>query len=59
MAIVGGFDVHRRQVTFDYADTGTGQVRWGRISPACRETLRAWLERFAGRDARCATPTCV
>jgi transposase len=42
--------VHRRQVTFDYADTGTGQVRRGRISPACRETLRAWLERFAGRD---------
>lgn len=50
MAIVGGFDVHRRQVTFDYADTGTGQVRRGRISPACRETLRVWLERFAGRD---------
>ena len=27
MAIVGGFDVHRRQVTFDYLDTVTGQVR--------------------------------
>lgn len=50
MAIVGGFDMHRRQVTFDYAGTGTGQVRRGRISPACRETLRVWLERFAGRD---------
>ena len=50
MAIVGGFDVHHRQVTFDYADTGTGQVRRGGISPACRETLRVWLERFAGRD---------
>ena len=50
MAIVGGFDIHRRQVTFDYLDTVAGQVRRGRIDPACRETLRAWLERFAGRD---------
>ena len=50
MAIVGGFDVHRRQVTFDYLDTVTGQVRRGRIAPACRETLRHWLERFAGCD---------
>jgi len=25
-------------------------VRRGRIDPACRQTLRAWLERFAGRD---------
>ncbi len=50
MAIVGGFDIHRRQVTFDYLDTATGQVRRGRITPACRESLRAWLERFAGRD---------
>jgi transposase len=50
MAIVGGFDIHRRQVTFDYLDTVTGQVRRGRIDPACRETLRVWLGRFAGRD---------
>jgi transposase len=50
MAIVGGFDIHRRQVTFDYRDTATGQVRRGRISPACQETLRRWLERFAGCD---------
>lgn len=50
MAIVGGFDIHRRQVTFDYLDTVSGQVRRGRIDPACRETLRGWLARFAGRD---------
>src|SRR5580658_8879972 len=50
MAIVGGFDIHRRQVTFDYLDTCTGQVRRGRIDPTCREELRSWLERFAGRD---------
>jgi len=50
MAIVGGFDIHRRQVTFDYLDTVSGRVGRGRIDPACRETLRAWLRRFAGRD---------
>ena len=30
MTMVGGFDVHRKQITFDYVDTGTGLVRWGR-----------------------------
>src|SRR5260370_29482057 len=60
MAIVGGFDIHRRQVTFDYLDTVTGQVRRGRISPACRETLRHWLERFAGRqDVTFAVEGCT
>lgn len=48
MAIVGAFDVHRRQITFDYLDTETGEVKAGRIEPADRERLRAWLERFEG-----------
>ena len=26
MSIVGSFDVHRRQITFDYLDTETGEV---------------------------------
>jgi transposase len=47
MAIVGAFDVHRRQVTFDVLDTGTGQVRRGQVHPACRATLRQFLDRFA------------
>ncbi len=50
MAIVGGFDIHCRQVTFDCLDTVAGQARRGRIDPACRQTLREWLARFAGRD---------
>ena len=50
MSIVGGLDIHRKQITFDYLDTVTGQVRRGQISPADREHLRAWLARFAGRD---------
>ena len=50
MSIVGAFDVHRRQLTFDYLDTVTGEVKRGRITPADREHLRAWLARFAGHD---------
>jgi transposase len=50
MPIVGGLDIHRKQITFDYLDTVTGQVRRGQVSPADREHLRGWLARFAGRD---------
>ncbi len=50
MGIVGAFDVHRKQITFDFVDTETGQVRRGRVQPACRERLREFLGRFAGRD---------
>ena len=42
MAIVGGFDVHRKQITFDYVDND-GLVQWGQIRPATRKTLRSWL----------------
>src|SRR5271155_148839 len=50
MPIVGGLDIHRKQLTFDYLDTGTGEVKRGQIAPADRAHLRAWLVRFAGRD---------
>jgi transposase len=50
MPIVGGLDIHRKQLTFDYLDTATGEVKRGQISPADRAHLRAWLARFAGRD---------
>ncbi len=48
MSIVGGFDVHRRQLTFEYLDTATGELRHGRVAPADRQHLRQWLTRFAG-----------
>ncbi len=32
MPIVGGLDIHRKQITFDYLDTVTGQVRRGQIA---------------------------
>jgi transposase len=50
MPIVGGLDIHRKQLTFDYLDMVTGEVKRGQISPAGRAHLRAWLARFAGRD---------
>jgi transposase len=50
MPIVGGLDIHRKQLTFDYLDTVTGEVKRGQIAPAGRAHLRAWLARFAGRD---------
>ena len=60
MPIVGGLDIHRKQITFDYPGTVTGQVQRGQISPADREHLRAWLARFAGRgDAAFAVEGCT
>jgi hypothetical protein len=50
MLIVGGLDIHRKQITFGYPGTVTGQVRRGQIAPAGRVHLRAWLARFAGRE---------
>jgi transposase len=50
MPIVGGLDIHRKQLTFDYPGTVTGEVKRGQIAPADRVHLRAWLARFAGRD---------
>jgi transposase len=40
--MVGGFDVHRKQITFDYVDDD-GLVRFGEIRPATRTMLRRWL----------------
>jgi len=48
--VVGGFDIHRKQITFDDLDTATGEVKRGQIAPAGRAHLRSWLARFAGRD---------
>ena len=60
MGIVGGFDIHRRQITFDYVDTGTGEVSRGKIAPADRAQVRSWLGRFDGRgDVAFALEGCT
>src|SRR6266545_426186 len=51
MAIVGGLDIHRRQITFDYLDTATGETCRGQLSPATRLELRAWLDQFDPQQA--------
>ena len=51
MTIIGGFDVHRAQITFDYLDIDTGDLTTGQIRPATRTRLREWFkERLAARD---------
>jgi transposase len=59
MSILCGLDIHRRQITFDYVDTVTGEARRGQVCPADREHLRAWLARFAGQDAHFAMEGCT
>jgi transposase len=48
MPIIGGLDIHRKQITFDFLDVVTGEVQRGQICPADRQHLRAWLRRFGG-----------
>ena len=61
MTIVGGFDVHRAQITFDYVDTDTGELSTGQVRPATRAVLRKWLvQRFDGRaDVAFAVEGCT
>jgi transposase len=60
MPIVGGLDIHRKQITFDYLDTATGEVRRGQVAPADREHLAAWLAgRFAPGSADFALEGCT
>ncbi len=58
MPIVGGLDIHRKQITFDVQ---TGQVWWGQIAPADRGHLAGGrAERFAGRgDVEFAVEGCT
>jgi transposase len=59
MTMVGGFDVHRQQITFDYVDDD-GLVRWGQIRPATRKGLRGWLaEHCPDGDAEVALEGCT
>jgi transposase len=62
MTIIGGLDVHRAQITFDYLDTETGEIFTGQIRPASRSAFREWLggRRFGGcADVRLAVEGCT
>jgi transposase len=58
MAIVAGFDVHRRQITFDALDTVTGEVSRGRIE-ATPAAVGRWAQRFGGREVHVAVEACT
>src|ERR671910_371475 len=49
MDIVGAFDVHRKQITFDYIEVESGELHRGKIQPANRQSLREWLGSFVER----------
>jgi hypothetical protein len=54
LTIVMGLDQHRAQITGDWLDTETGEVKRGRVSPADRAGVRRFLERFAGQELEVA-----
>ena len=59
MAMVCGLDLHRRQITFDALEVGSGEEWRGRIWQPDRDRFRRWLHsdlalrveltRFAGQ----------
>src|ERR1700757_3043204 len=59
MTMIGGLDVHRQQITFDYVDD-EGLVHFGQIRPATRTTLRDWLTKHCPNgDGEFAVEGCT
>jgi transposase len=54
VSIVMGLDQHRAQITGEWIDTETGEVRRGRVAPADRAGVRRFLERFRGQELEVA-----
>jgi hypothetical protein len=54
MTILMGLDQHRAQITAEWIDTETGEIARRRITPAHREPVRRFFERFAGRQLEVA-----
>ena len=51
MRIVGGLDIHRAQITFDYVDVRTGEEVRGMIRPATRSEFRSFLAALGRKKA--------
>lgn len=56
--VSAGFDIHRRQITFDAVDVGSGEVVTGRIA-ATSEAVEQWVGRFAGKEVHVALEACT
>jgi transposase len=59
MSIIGGLDVHRAQITFDWMERDSGETRRGRIAPATRAGLRAWLGELPSSEGGFAVEGCT
>ena len=59
MSIIGGLDVHRAQITFDWVDRDSGETHRGRIAPATRATLRGWLSELPRVEGAFAVEGCT
>jgi transposase len=53
-----GFDIHRRQITFDAVDVESGELVTGRIA-ASPQAVEQWVARFAGREVHVALEACT
>ena len=54
MTIVMGLDQHRAQITAEWIDTETGEITRSRITPAHRQGVRTFCEKFRGQDLEVA-----
>ena len=54
MTIVMGLDQHRAQITAEWLDTETGEITRSRITPAHRQGVRRFCEKFRGRELEVA-----
>ena len=43
VSMVGGLDLHRRQITFELADVASGEMWRGRLWSPDRQRVRRWL----------------
>ena len=59
MTILGGLDIHRGQVTFDYVDTASGEVTTGKVRDPHRERFREWLMGLPDSDAEFVMEGCT
>jgi transposase len=54
VSIVMGLDQHRAQITADWLESETGEVKRSRVVPADRAGVRRFLERFRGEELEVA-----